>query len=384
MKNSELLLEVLGETDERFVPELWQQRRRVRPLLKPVLGGLFAAAAIALIAGTQIYHAGREKPLGTVSGGQEKIRCTQELDTELDFGTMGFEGLMAYDISELDVPVPDVSGLSELPVYRSLAESGADMSGITVFLSEEDMKKAAQRAADLLGETITDTDTTAAEGGICRIDCLCSSKTVISVEGSGKTTVFFQGKELPEGYEFTYSGTDHEQAEKVLEYLCGEYGELTGLDDPVWYSYADRTFGGEEDRTYQAYEHSADPAEELLSFSLGGAEFAPDDEGRLMVIRYNDPLQSLEYIGHCSLISPEQAAQSLKAGKHQSSVPADFLKTGQIREEDIARTDMVYKISAGGQCLPYYRFYIELDADQFSMAQGLKNYGIFYVPAVEQ
>ena len=32
---------------------------------------------------------------------------------------------------------------------------------------------------------------------------------------------------------------------------------------------------------------------------------------------------------------------------------------------------------------PYYKYYVELDPEALNMADDLKNYGIFYVPAIE-
>ena len=33
--------------------------------------------------------------------------------------------------------------------------------------------------------------------------------------------------------------------------------------------------------------------------------------------------------------------------------------------------------------MPYYKFYVELPEDENRLGHGLKNYGIYYVPAVE-
>ena len=63
-------------------------------------------------------------------------------------------------------------------------------------------------------------------------------------------------------------------------------------------------------------------------------------------------------------------------------VPVDYLNEGNISENDIAKTELIYSHNGEEYYQPYYKFYVKLSGSEFNMAEGLKNFGIFYVPAV--
>ena len=412
MKNKEILLDVIGDVDETLIPDLTVRKRNTSILRWSVLGGACAAAVIACVAALPklVQNHRTISPYDELTVTDKDVSWgTDKIDPKVTFGTTGFEGLMAYDISELDTPSPfDLSKLdtsnmwspdasiSSLPVYRNLAYTEL---GIAVYLSEEQMQKIAHNTASALNVAVEDTEISYVKDLYIKdhtgesasdkmlnstycLNAICSDNTAITVYGDGQIEINFEKQALPTGYQFSYSSTSKEEAQKCLAYLSDTYRRLLNYDHANYYSVADRTFSGEELRSYYVYDSSEDMVQNILNYDLSFSEFVPDENGNLMSIQLNDPLCASEYLGEYPIITPKEAAEQLLDGKYYSSVPKDQIRNGTITKEDIAKTELVYRNQKEAYYQPYYKFYIELDTTTINMADGLKNYGIFYVPAV--
>ena len=70
-------------------------------------------------------------------------------------------------------------------------------------------------------------------------------------------------------------------------------------------------------------------------------------------------------------------------GEYITTVPSEYLHDTGISEEMIAKEELVYRTENVNEIfMPYYRYYIELKESGLEMADGLKLYGVYYVPAV--
>ena len=397
MKNKDILLDVIGDTDEKLVPELTAKKKKSNIVKWSALGGVCAAAVIACVIAVPKMN----KNDSTISpydnlpqaGNSSTKPGTDMIDPNVQFGDMGFEGLMAYDISELDTPNPwnpDLK-ISSLPVYRNLAYTDIRMP---VYLSEEQMQETAKNTASALNVDVNDTKVSYVkdinQGGasdeilnsVYKIDAECSDNITITVYGDGQIRILFEKQTLPSEYNFSHNSTSKEEAQKTLEYLSDKYDGLLNYDNAVCYSIADRTFSGDESRSYFVYDNSDDPVKSILNYNLSFTTFAPNDNGELMCIWLNNPLCASEYLGDYPIITENEATELLINGKYFSSVPNDYIRSGSIVKEDIAKTELVYRNNREKYYQPYYKYYVELDPDAFNMAESLKNYGIFYVPAV--
>lgn len=397
MTNKEILLDVIGDTDEKLIPELTTKKKKSSIFKWTALGGVCAAAVIACVIAVPKMNKNDStiSPYDNLPQAENSSTKsgTDKIDPSVQFGNMGFEGLMAYDISELDTPNPWNPNLkiSSLPVYRNLAYTDIQMA---VYLSEEQMQKIAENTASALNVYVNDTKVTYVKdlvrGGVSdeilnsaySVDAKCSDNIAVTVYGDGQIQIVFEGQKLPSGYNFSYNSTSKEEAQKVLEYLSDKYDVLLNYDNAVCYSVADRTFSGDESRSYYVYDSSDDTVKSILNYNLSFTSFAPDDNGDLMCIWLNDPLCASEYLGDYPIITENEATEALMNGKYFSSVPNDYIRSGSIVKEDIAKTELVYRNNREKYYQPYYKYYVELDPDAFNMADGLKNYGIFYVPAI--
>ncbi len=399
MKNKDILLDAIGDIDEKLIPEFTVKKKKHGILKRTAIGG--ACAATAVIACMIIlpkmnqnsndiapYVEKQQTSDSSVKVGKEKIK------SYIQFGDMGFESLMAYNISELDTPNPGKSDLaiSSLPVYRNLAYNNL---GMAVYLSEKQMKEIAQNTASALDIDVNDTKVTYVKDFVqdgasdkllnsaTSVDAECSNKTTITVYGDGQIKVSFEKQAIHSGYKFSYDNTSKAEAQKVLDYLSDKYADLLCYENAVCYSVADRTYSGDEIRSYYIYNKSNDVVQDILNFNLSYSKFAPDDNGNLMCIWLNNPLCASKYIGDYPIITEQEATELLLGGNYYSTVPNDYIRNGSISKKDIAKTELVYRNNREEYYQPYYKYYVELDPSVIDMADGLKNYGIFYVPAIE-
>ena len=115
----------------------------------------------------------------------------------------------------------------------------------------------------------------------------------------------------------------------------------------------------------------------MLNFSFNEIQLAPNDEGKLMLIRVNDKLSCAEKIGDYPIISPDEAKDLLIEGGYITTVPCEM-----PGEKYIANIELIYRSGIGENIwMPYYRFLVELP--EMAQENGLKNFGAYYVPAVE-
>ena len=308
---------------------------------------------------------------------------------ELGVGGMGFEGLLYYDFSEMENGNPWHEGmeLSTLPVFRNNSYSTA---GIPHGLTREEMEVRIQAAAQVLGLEVTGLKEDKEGGGdippgtITRITGYAGG-VEIEAEANGTITVDFDTKAhdslpLPEEYRFAYSDITDQEAEAVLDYLIDQYSALLNFRQPQKALFRDRNIYGELGVDYHVFDAGGDDVEDLLNYSFRKADFAPDDEGNLMLIRLYDALACTEKLGDYPLISLEEARQALLEGQYITTVPYDF-----PGEEHVYGGELVYRGSPTEQVfIPYYRFYADVSREFPNWEDtGLKNFGAYYVPAVQ-
>ena len=120
------LLDIIGQTDEKYIAEAENYKRR--PIVK--IGVIAACLALAII-GTIFPWSTGKKPISdstqttnayyeipTIASDLPMLSITEWNDS------MGFEGFMAYDISEIVSGNPwreDIE-LETLPVFKNTAE----------------------------------------------------------------------------------------------------------------------------------------------------------------------------------------------------------------------------------------------------------------------
>ena len=387
----------LNEINEEYI-ESANRRRKPKAKISGWVKWVSAAAAIAIVAfiGAKAFvplsePEQNDNPIGAVDGtGTEYGSSLSILEyAESSNIAYGFEGYLAYDISELENGNPwnEDTVFETLPVFRnnSFNEVGIAYPGI----GEEAMNEKLSGIAEKLNLEIQEiTKSTVGEFSsgtgipddfVDRIEADFGSVT-IELQSNGNVVAIFNGydgAELPEEYSFTYSSTTEGEAFETIAYLYKNYGEIIGLAEATFVTSKEYNFSGEEIRDYNIYDFSGDEINDMLNFAFNEVQLAPNDEGKLMIIRVNDKLSCAEKIGDYPIISVGEATDMLLEGSYITTVPYEM-----PGKKYIAKVELIYRSGTGENIwMPYYRFLVELP--EMAQENGLKNFGAYYVPAVE-
>ena len=293
------------------------------------------------------------------------------LTIELGEMGMGFEGYMAYDVSELvsGNPWTEEAGLATLPVYENpleLDEYGQPVGDRTA------MEAALREAADRLGlegAEIGETDWGALviQGDGFTLDV--SSTLPVTLE-------FEPPRALPEGYDFGYHAP-RDAMEAAGEYLMETYAALLDMETPTLSLWGgDYNIYREQGYQIEVYEGAGDLTDQLVGYHFRRVAFYPNEEGRLWMIRFYQADLSRK-LGDYPIITVEEAEALLGEGRYITSAPC-----GLPGLEYVEQVELVYRNGALEGCwMPYYRFYVRLP--ELAEEDGLQTFGAYYVPAVE-
>lgn len=389
MKN-ERLLNAIGGIDDELVlgaePASAGRRRG---------GAKWAAAAclaVVLLGGAVLLH--------NNSGELSPSADLPVLDIFGEKGAhgYGFEGYLAYDISELASgnPWTEQDAPKVLPVYRNPVEydrAGAPVSEISD-AGMEAMRSRALEAAERLGVEVEVRDNAPSEEEIAAVREKFGGEipegyfppTEVTAEGVGvKIAVgadlavridFDPAIDLPEGYNFHYFAPCQDM-EKTANYLKEQYGKLLDMDKPQAEAVGgDYTFSGEQGYSIIAYDAAGSKVDRILNYNFNAARFSSNDEGQLWIVRLNRPDLS-QKVGNYPLITAQEAEKLLCAGNYITTVPREM-----PGKEYIAKVELVYRTGRFDEYfMPYYLFYVEVP--DMERDNGLKTFGAYYVPAVQ-
>lgn len=407
---AEDISEAMNNINEDFLESANNIRKKKNKNLKWLkYAGAAAAAFIIVFAG--ITHNPGKPPLEDgennptqnpleddpdVGGTQYGGPLPQLVFEESDGFAYGFEGYLAYDISELDNGNPwnEKMVFETLPVFEntSFHPTGLVNPGIGEKAMFEKIEFSAHALDAKINEVVKKTIGDTTEGTdippeVLTVVYAYSDACTIEVSGNGTITAHFgydkkvyrEGIELPDKYSFTYNKTSDGEAFETIKYIYENYGDFIGLDEATFVTSGDYTFDGEFSRNYRIYDFSGDEISDMLNFAFSEIQLAPNDEGKLMLIRINDKLSCAEKIGDYPIISIDEATDMLLEGSYITTVPFDM-----PGKKYISKVELIYRSGTNENIwMPYYRFLVELPDDGMNYAEGLKNFGAYYVPAVE-
>ena len=360
------LHEALGGLDAKYVEEALDYKRRRRSLLPAAAA---ACAALAIFAAWLLARPG--------SG--ETAPSLPLLELGDGFSGMGYEGYLAYDISELVSANPwsPELELEALPVFKSGVSR--DAYGRPAGGDEAKMRARLIETARRFGIPEDELDIA------CDGESASAKARGISFSVDCQLTVWadFETPEpLPEEYSFTHRSSTYADCEAAAGYLLAEYGELLGMDEPRADIYGgDYNIYGEQGYGIAFYDGGEGPVEDILGFNFSRAVFYCNDAGELSGIRfYNYDLS--QKLGDYPIIGPGEALELLCGGRYITSSPCEFPGRDSVR-----RAELIYRTSEWDEnYLPYYRFYAELPdtGNAEAEALGLRSYAAYYVPAVAE
>lgn len=293
------------------------------------------------------------------------------LTIELGEMGMGFEGYMAYHITELvnGNPWTEEAGLTTLPVYANPVE--LDVYGQPV----EDraaMETALREVADRLGMRGMEV----AETGWDTLE-LCGESVTLEVNEAGTVTLTLDPAQiLPEKYNFGYHAP-YDAMEAAGAYLMETYAALLEMENPTLnLCGGDYNIYREQGYQIEVYEGAGDLTDQLVGYHFRRVAFYPDEDGKLWMIRFY--LSDLSRkLGDYPIVTVEEAKTLLVEGHYITSVPYELPGL-----EYVEKVELVYRNGEREGCwMPYYRFYVRLP--EMMEDDGLQTFGAYYVPAVE-
>ena len=313
----------------------------------------------------------------------------------------GFEGYMAYDISELSSANPwtESMDLKTLPVFRNPVDydrAGAPKAPVSEEAMEA-MKARLLETAERLGlENVQVMDNAPSQEEIDAVTEKFASvgekvpegyfepTEVVAEQDGVKLTVgadlavrieFDPAIDLPGEVHFSYNGT-YEETKAAAEYLLEQYRGLLDMEKPqVSITGGDYTYDGEQMFGVEFFDAAGDKTQQIVNYNFNTARFACNDEGKLWIIRLNQPDLS-QKVGDYPIISVKEAQALLCSGNYITTVPEEM-----PGEEYIAKVELIYRDSDLDEYfMPYYRFYVEVP--DMARNNGLKTFGAYYVPAV--
>lgn len=366
--------------------------------------GIAACFALIIYAGTRLLP--RENPKLS----QENSKLSQKNPDNISdlpmltiskyTSSMGYEGYMAYEASELVNANPwrESLELSTLPVYQNpltydenQIASEADFDKMREFLLEV----AKRFGLDTNGITITD-DVPAEEtkqiirekfeavGDTVPEGYFDPTKVIIEAEGltievdqSITATLSFEpAVSLPQEYNFTHFASYEDKA-AVAEYLKKEYIDFIGINNPqINICGGDYNIYGQQEYSIEFFDGTGSETENIINYNFNRVTFHCDDEGNLFFARIYQPDLS-QKIGDYPIINSKKAEELLSKGNYITTVPYEMPGI-----EYVKKVELVYRTGKQEEYyMPYYRFYVELPEDE--RENGLKTYGAYYVPAVD-
>ncbi|SDB68504.1 hypothetical protein [Butyrivibrio sp. INlla16] len=175
------------------------------------------------------------------------------------------------------------------------------------------------------------------------VNASCPDNSSITVYGDGSIRILYENAQLPPKYHFTDNNTTDDEANAVLDYLAEEYAAKLGYKEPVSYSCVEKSYSGEDMRSYYMYDGSSDIRKNICNHDLSYASFSPDEEGNLSCIWIYNAYSSSTYKGDYLIITSDKAIENLLSGDYYSSVPSDYFKGGKLSDKDIARVSLGYR-----------------------------------------
>lgn len=411
MKN-EKLLHAIGKIDDALISGAAtdsKTKKQKNGWLK--WSAMAACLALAVSAGTWFLtnHGGADdlpgsmasSIAGNTNGATEELPSLPILSVTADSNqAMGFEGYMAYDISELVNANPwnADTELSTLPVYRNrlsydenLIVHGADFQAMEALLLEvadrlgmdtdhlpvSDNTPSAETQAAILEKTGGDIPE-----GYFNPTAVFVEENGIKIEVDASLTAkisFAPAVTLPENLSFSHYSS-YDEIASVAGYLKETYSDLLGMEHPRV-----NIYGGDYNIYLQQGYHiefydSADTdsmEEQILNYNFYRTAFYCNDNDDLFLARVYRPDLSHK-VADYPIVSAEAAEELLLDGHYITTVPCEM-----PGKEYISKVELIYRTGNYEEYyMPYYRFYVELP--HMEEESGIKHYGAYYVPAVNE
>lgn len=302
------------------------------------------------------------------------------LDATMIFGDGGFEGYMLHDISELVNANPwnKECDIKTLPVYQNTLDA---KEYFDIDADIEKMNFLIVDVAERFGLERDEIEITTDPHAYTKSLFVITNDFQIRVDPDLSATIKFEPTiSLPDEYNFTYNNSTYNDMLAVAKYLQTEYSDIIDFENPqINITGGYYNIYNQQNYDIEFFNDSGDITQNIINYNFNRVAFYSNGENQLYMIRIYQPDLS-QKIGDYPIITKEKAAELLSNGNFASSVPFDFPGVEYVKKVELVYRnaywlDKIY--------MPYYKFYIELPERENWHGNGEKEYGAYYVPAVD-
>ena len=393
------LLDAMGGIEERWLCESYDRARARRIHLTRITA---AAASLLLVSGigigtalTRIYDKGDAEAApefeyfgmtetaaaGNTSGRTGETEAAadttaSDLPTLLfrsGSGGMGFEGIMARELSEITGTNPWLAEweLTSLPVWYNC--SAPQQYGLPEKpYTGEEMLEIAREIAGKLGEEILTHEVGTMQmytpDGMTEYDSSVTAETSlyeITVMRGGMVSVLSENDPIGKI-------TDKESALLLYE----RFSSLLEFENPEAEVIASYTYDGEPLYEIYLWDNAGDETGRILNYA---DKILLSSSDTWYGINFTNAYNRREYLGDYPIISLEEAVNMLLDGYYITTVP----KALYGAPESVDHAELVYRTN-DLYVMPYYKFRVPLEEDTDKHFDGEYAWGAYYVPAVSR
>lgn len=369
---SEQFSDVLGELSDRVILEANEVRCGIIKKTAKTKRRLYLHVAAAMVASLTVT-VGLTIIWNKVNPTLQQNPELPKLSCELNNEGCGFEGYMAFDISELvnANPWDEGQGITVLPIYKNNVTY--DENGIRELIYDAAKKMNIAEVNEIKKNRYFPGRWESDMGDF-----------VISAEEDGSVQIeYIVNKKIPDEYVFN-NESSREELKKLSEHIEKKYDDFIDMQSPTLNIYGgDYDIYGEQRYKLSYYDKSGDIVEQILNYNLKQLSFLPGgDNNSLWFIRYKHPNLTVK-MGDYPVITEKEAEQLMEEGYYASSAPYEFPGKNYI-----AKVELVYLYENYNEyIMPYFKFYVELPEESkkcdVNVKNGMKCFGAYYVPAVD-
>lgn len=403
MKGEDILT-ALGQVDEKFLEEIDRIHQKKTRVGKRIV----VAASLCILAISSLFlgkdqmgeffsrNNPNEPQTTPLVGKDEKRENLPKLKIANNAGDgFGFAGVMAYRIEELeeDNPWKEENKINSLPLFTnkySFKKGTFIVTGYTIDEMKRDLsdivkkygldfdkdKIRISRYNEVGEEKIPQKDIE----NLAESISYESKDYIFQVDQSGRIRVKFKQVQFLGDFKAKKDESSEEILRQMGEAFIRDYPNCINFENPkIRIVNKDYGYEGERSLLLEIYKGRKEDKEEFLQYHLGPSIriYFEKDNSVYAIDYFNNRIG--EKLGDYPLISPQEAREKMKDGAFVTSVPYPF-----PGEDKIAKIELVYWTSPlEPYLIPYYKVYVELEEEDLELENGLKTFGLYYVPAVE-
>lgn len=333
---------------------------------------LVGACLLLIISGYLMFSSFKENQ--SIKKPNEVKQAFKELPkisiTQNNVGGFGFAGVMLPDASYFGKSNPILNYSNKtLPVYKNGYLTDGKDTILRGGLKEEQIDKIIEdyrkmfhfsEKAEKIMRYSTFVETHYKEGNI-------------NVDNRGGVVIYIKKDQLKDK-NLDFTASNQEEAEKVAMKFANYFKEELGLTNLKPNVSCEFDNSREQKWYYSIYEEKKTIEDTIFAYSFRRFGF-DDSETYISVVIGITPIE--EKLGDYPIISIDKAKSLFMEGQYISnSLPP-------AQGADIAFMEIVYLDDPTFDCLsPYYRVYAEMEEGLIIPIEGMKHYGIYYIPAV--